>query len=88
MLKEAGAKEVHMRVSSPQITHSCYYGVDTPEKEKLIAHNYDTPTIANYIEADSLEYLSLDGLLNSCGRDLNYCTSCFDGNYVVEPENS
>jgi amidophosphoribosyltransferase len=86
MLKEAGAKEVHMRISSPPTTHPCFYGVDTPEKNELIAHKYDTPTIANYIEADSLEYISVDGLLNSCGRDLNYCTSCFDGNYIVEPE--
>jgi amidophosphoribosyltransferase len=86
MLKEAGAKEVHMRVSSPPTTHPCYYGVDTPEQDKLIASKYDIPSIANYIEADSLAYLSLDGLLNSVGRDLSYCITCFDGNFIVEPQ--
>ncbi len=86
MLKEAGAKEVHMRISSPPTTHPCYYGVDTPEKEKLIASKYDTAQIANYIEADSLAYLSLDGLLDSVKRDLSYCTACFDGNYIIQPE--
>ncbi len=85
MLKEAGAKEVHMRISSPPTTHPCYYGVDTPEQDKLIASKYDTAQIANYIEADSLAYLSIDGLLDSVGRDLNYCTACFDGNYIVPP---
>ena len=85
MLKEAGAKEVHMRISSPPTTHPCYYGVDTPEQDKLIASKYDTAQIANYIEADSLAYLSIDGLLDSVGRDLSYCTACFDGNYIVPP---
>jgi amidophosphoribosyltransferase len=86
MLKEAGAKEVHMRISSPATTHPCYYGVDTPEQDKLIASKYDTPQIANYIEADSLAYLSHDGLLDSVGRDLSYCTTCFDGNFILPPE--
>jgi amidophosphoribosyltransferase len=87
MLKEAGAKEVHMRVSSPPTTHPCYYGVDTPEQDKLIASKYDTPQIANYIEADSLAYLSRDGLLDSVGRDLSYCTTCFDGEFIIPLEN-
>jgi len=86
MLKEAGAKEVHMRISSPPTKHSCFYGVDTPEESELIASKYDTDAIANYIEADSLAYLTIDGLEDSVGRDLNYCKACFDGNYIIEPE--
>ena len=86
MLKEAGAKEVHMRISSPPTTHPCYYGVDTPDQNQLIASNYTISEIANFIEADSLAYLSNDGLLNSVGRDLNYCKTCFDGNFIIKPE--
>ena len=86
MIKEAGAKEVHMRISSPPTTHPCYYGVDTPDQNQLIASNYTISEIANFIEADSLAYLSNDGLLNSVGRDLNYCKTCFDGNFIIKPE--
>ena len=86
MLKEAGAKEVHMRISSPPTTHPCHYGVDTPDKDQLIASNNTVSEIASYIKADSLAYLSNDGLLDSVGRDLNYCKTCFDGNFVIEPE--
>ena len=86
MLKEAGAKEVHMRISSPPTTHPCYYGVDTPDQNQLIASNYSIEEITNFIEADSLAYLSNDGLLNSVGRDLNYCKTCFDGNFIIKPE--
>ena len=86
MLKEAGAKEVHMRISSPPTTHPCYYGVDTPDQNQLIASNHTISEIADFIEADSLAYLSNDGLLDSVGRDLNYCKTCFDGNFIIEPE--
>ena len=63
MLKEAGAAEVHMRISSPPTTDPCYYGVDTPDKEKLIAANMSIEEIAHFIEADSLAYLSNEGLV-------------------------
>jgi len=87
MLKEAGALEVHMRISSPPTTDPCYYGVDTPNKEKLIASNMNTEEIAHYIEADSLAYLSNAGLLRSVeGEESSYCTACFTGEYVVDPE--
>ncbi|MBN2896259.1 MAG: amidophosphoribosyltransferase [Campylobacterales bacterium] len=87
MLKEAGAAEVHMRISSPPTTDPCYYGVDTPDKEKLIAANMSVEEIAHFIEADSLAYLSNEGLLRSVGGDAhNYCTACFTGEYVVNPE--
>ncbi len=84
MLKEAGASEVHMRVSSPPTTDPCYYGVDTPDKDKLIAANMSTEEICNYIEADSLAYLDEASLLRSVNaKEENYCTACFTGNYIV-----
>ena len=84
MLKEAGAAEVHMRISSPPTTDPCYYGVDTPNKEKLIAANMSVDEICEYIEADSLAYLSEEALLRSVNAaDESYCTACFTGKYIV-----
>ncbi len=84
MLKEAGAKEVHMRIASPATTGPCYYGVDTPTKEELIASKLSTQEIAKYIEADSLAYLSIDGLVKAVNdKKENYCFACFDGNYPI-----
>jgi amidophosphoribosyltransferase len=84
MLKKAGAKEVHMRISSPATIASCYYGIDTPSKNELIASNNTVEEICEYIKADSLAYLSIDGLINSVGMgESNYCKSCFDGNYII-----
>jgi len=85
MLKEAGATEVHMRVSSPPTTDPCFYGVDTPSKENLIAANMTNQEICDYIEADSLAYLDEASLLksvNANGED-KYCTACFTGKYVI-----
>ena len=84
MLKEAGAKEVHMRVSSPPTTDPCFYGVDTPDKDKLIAANMSVDEICKYIEADSLAYLDAESLLRSVNAtEDNYCTACFTGKYIV-----
>ena len=84
MLKEAGASEVHMRVSSPPTTDPCYYGVDTPDKDKLIAANMTNDEICKYIEADSLAYLDEAALLRSVNaKGDEYCTACFTGNYIV-----
>jgi amidophosphoribosyltransferase len=86
MLKEAGAKEVHMRISSPPTTDPCYYGVDTPDKDKLIAANMSTKEICDFIEADSLAYLDEESLLRSVNAkidDEKYCTACFTGKYIV-----
>ena len=84
MLKEAGAAEVHMRVSSPPTTDPCFYGVDTPNKDKLIAANMSTDEICEFIEADSLAYLDADALLRSVNATTNnYCTACFTGEYIV-----
>ena len=84
MLKEAGAKEVHMRISSPPTTDPCFYGVDTPDKDKLIAANMSTKEICDFIEADSLAYLDEASLLRSVNAtDESYCTACFTGKYIV-----
>ncbi|MCJ7766164.1 MAG: amidophosphoribosyltransferase [Thiovulaceae bacterium] len=84
MLKEAGAAEVHVRISSPPITDPCFYGVDTPDKDKLIAANMRIQEICDYIEADSLAYLSTEALMRSVHTEGdNYCTACFTGNYII-----
>ncbi len=86
MLKEAGASEVHMRVSSPPTTDPCFYGVDTPTKENLIAANMSIKEICDYIEADSLAYLDETALLKSVNATKDqehYCTACFTGKYIV-----
>eukprot|EP01029_Cantina_marsupialis_P016688 TRINITY_DN372898_c0_g1_i1.p1 TRINITY_DN372898_c0_g1~~TRINITY_DN372898_c0_g1_i1.p1 ORF type:complete len:450 (-),score=92.06 TRINITY_DN372898_c0_g1_i1:1920-3269(-) len=83
MLKEAGAKEVHFRVASPEIKFPCYYGIDTPNQEELISHRMTKDEIRDYIEADTLEYLSIDDLVESIGSDRNYALESFDGDYFV-----
>ncbi len=84
MLKEAGASEVHMRVSSPPTTDPCYYGVDTPAKKNLIAANMTTQEICDFIGADSLAYLCEESLLKSVNSTQDhYCTACFTGKYIV-----
>ncbi|MBU0631518.1 amidophosphoribosyltransferase [bacterium] len=85
MLKDAGAREVHMRISSPPTTDPCFYGVDTPDKDKLIAANMSIDEICDFIEADSLAYLSEEALLRSVNENSEdkYCTACFTGKYIV-----
>ena len=84
MVRAAGAKEVHMRISCPPTVSPCFYGVDTPRRSELIAATHTIEEIRKYIEADSLGYLSLDGLLGSVGERRNaYCTSCYTGEYPV-----
>ena len=82
MVREAGATEVHMRISCPPTTHSCYYGVDTPHRQDLIASRMTTEEVCEYIGADSLGYLSLEGMLDSIGIDANStCNACWSGHY-------
>ena len=83
MVRDAGAKEVHMRISCPPTISPCYYGVDTPSKKQLIAANKSVEEIREYIKADSLVYLSLEGLRRAAGeRDEQfYCTACYTGKY-------
>ncbi len=83
MLREAGAKEVHMKLASPPIKHPCKYGIDTPSYEELISANMSEDEIRELIGADSLSFLSIDGLKDSLGRDRNYSLVSFDGNYFI-----
>src|SRR6202007_1114191 len=83
MVRGAGAREVHLRISCPPTVSPCFYGVDTPRKQDLIAANQSIEEIRRFIEADSLAYLSLEGLLKSCDSDARngFCTACYTGNY-------
>jgi amidophosphoribosyltransferase len=82
MVREAGAKEIHVRISCPPTTSPCYYGVDTPDKTELIAAQMSIEEIRRFIEADSLGYLSLDGMIEATGLDKNSaCVACWNGNY-------
>jgi amidophosphoribosyltransferase len=83
MVRNAGAKEVHMRISCPPTISPCFYGVDTPSKSQLIAANKSIEEIREYIGADSLAYLSLEGLKKACGEGelTTYCSACYTGNY-------
>jgi amidophosphoribosyltransferase len=83
MLKEAGAAEVHFRVASPMIQHPCYYGIDTPTKEELINARMTKDEVCEYIGADSLEYLTIEDLKGSLGKETNYSMVSFDGDYFV-----
>jgi amidophosphoribosyltransferase len=89
MVRAAGAREVHMRISSPPTTHSCYYGIDTPERAKLMAACHTLDEMARIIGVDSLAFISLDGLyraLGKPGRDSarpSYCDACFTGDYAI-----
>lgn len=84
MLREAGAAEVHVRISSPPFLHECYFGTDIPSREQLIAYNHSVEEICDIIGADSLGYLKQERLKEMAGG-LSICTGCFDGNYPLEP---
>ncbi len=83
MLRAAGAKEIHFRIGSPPITHSCFYGVDTPERSQLLAAQKDVHAIREQIGADSLAFLSIDGLKRALGSSgsRSFCFACFNGEY-------
>ena len=87
MMRDAGAAEVHMRIASPPTEHSCFYGVDTPERSKLLAARMDVKAMAEFIQADSLAFVSIDGLYRAvglAGRNAacpQYCDACFSGDY-------
>ncbi len=84
MIRNAGAREVHVRISSPPIQWPCYYGIDTPTRKELIASSHHVEEIRRYLGADSLGYLSLDGMLKATGADPNhFCHACFTGRYRV-----
>ncbi len=89
MVRSAGAREVHMRISSPPTAHSCFYGIDTPEEDKLLAHNYTVEQMCRFIGADSLAFVSIDGLYRAMGEtkrnagDPQFCDACFSGDYAI-----
>ncbi len=83
-LKQAGAREVHVRVSCPPHRYPCVYGIDFPDRSKLMAANYSVEEIQKYLNADSLAYLSVDGMVKATGLPANgFCMACYDGNYPV-----
>ncbi len=85
MVRAAGAAEVHMRISCPPTISPCFYGVDTPTKKELIASSHTVQEIGKYIEADSLAYLSYDGLLKAvAAKENEFCTACYTGRYPLE----
>jgi amidophosphoribosyltransferase len=85
MVRNAGAREVHLRISCPPTISSCFYGVDTPSESELIAANYSVEEIRHYVEADSLAYLSLDALREAVADHKGqYCYACYTGNYPTE----
>ena len=84
-LRKAGAKEIHMRISCPPIISPCFYGIDFPSPKELIAANQSVEEVAKFIKVDSLEYLSLEGMLSVMKNPKDFCTACFTGRYLVEP---
>ena len=84
MVRQAGASEVHMMISSPPTSYPCYYGIDTPNRKELISSSHTIAEICRYITADSLSYLSEDGLLKSVNNgSTGFCKACFAGDYPV-----
>ncbi len=89
MVRNAGAAEVHMRIASPPTTHSCFYGVDTPERKQLFAAQHNSLEMAKIIGVDSLSYISIDGLYRACGENNRnnsfpqFCDACFTGEYPI-----
>lgn len=85
MIRAAGAKEVHLRISSPPTSFPCYYGIDTPSRHELIASSHSLKEICKYVTADTLGYLSVEGMLKVIpDAHTGFCTACFDGNYPIE----
>ena len=88
MLRTVGAKEVHWRISSPPITNSCFYGVDTPTRKELIAAGNSVEKIREFMGVETLGYLSPEGMVKAVGGKMDeYCMACFDGKYPVDSAN-
>ena len=84
MVRASGAREVHVRISCPPTISPCFYGVDTPQRAELIAATHTLEEIRQYLEADSVAYMSLEGLLSAVGNERDsYCSSCYTGRYPV-----
>ena len=87
MIRKAGAKKIHMRISSPPVTGPCHYGIDTPNRQELIAGGYNVKEIKEFIGADSLEYISIEGL-HKAMKSKGYCDACFTDNYPVKKQSA
>jgi amidophosphoribosyltransferase len=86
MIRDAGAKEVHLRISSPPTQWPCYYGIDTPTRSELVAASHSIEEIGRYVTSDSIAYLSHTGMITAVGSNSDtggYCSACFTGNYPV-----
>ncbi|MCB1200005.1 MAG: amidophosphoribosyltransferase [Leptospiraceae bacterium] len=83
MLKTAGAKEIHVRITSSMTKYACYYGIDIPSHSELIASSHTLEEIRKYLRVNSIAYLSIDGMEQAAGKQRNYCNACFSGNYPV-----
>jgi len=83
LVRKAGAKEIHLRIGSPAVMNSCYYGIDTPNRKELIANNKSVEEIQKYIGSDSLKYLEIEQLKKAVSKPENYCYACFDGRYPI-----
>jgi amidophosphoribosyltransferase len=88
MIRNAGAREVHVRISSPPTSYPCFYGIDTPSRKELISASHTIDEIARYITADSLCYLNLEGLHAALAQfgdhKIDFCEACFSGNYPIK----
>jgi amidophosphoribosyltransferase len=90
LFREAGATEVHVRISSAPYRHSCYYGIDTPDSDQLLAHGRSVDEVCELIGADSLAYLTVEDMVEATGvaDRVGFCSSCFSGDYPVKPEDA
>ena len=84
IVRAAGAREIHMRITSPPVIAPCYYGIDIPTRQELIGSTKSVDEIRDFIEADSLGYLSLEAVLSAVDDRNRYCSACFTGNYPTE----
>ncbi len=83
-LRDAGAREIHLRITSPPVEHSCFYGIDTPHRSKLIAANHTVEEMKEYIGCDSLKFLDQDLMIDATEHKATFCKACFDGDYPVK----
>ncbi|MDR0880783.1 MAG: amidophosphoribosyltransferase [Clostridioides sp.] len=83
-LREAGAREIHLRITSPPVAYSCFYGIDTPNRANLIASNHTVEEMRDYIGCDTLKFIDINDMLDVAGSHTNFCKACFDGDYAVK----
>ncbi|MDR1774462.1 MAG: amidophosphoribosyltransferase [Clostridioides sp.] len=83
-LREAGAREIHLRVTSPPVAYSCFYGIDTPNRENLLASNHNVEKMREHIGCDSLKFIDIDTMIEAAGGENKFCKACFDGDYAVK----